>query len=169
MSMRRRLCSPGVFAVVAITLLPLLQWHCCHCQEGFVALVTMALLPSSMHRHLCHCHNGVVALVALAPLPILHGRCCPCCGGIIFLIALTYLPSQCMGVVTAITPALLPPLSWCVCVIAQVSLPFSCWHCCPWCAGISTLVTQASLPLMCLHCAVDLQASSPLMSWHVLS
>jgi hypothetical protein len=25
------------------------------------------------------------------------------------------------------------------------------------------------LPLLCLHCAVDLQVSTPLLSWHVLS
>jgi hypothetical protein len=154
--MRRRLCSPGVFAIIEITLLPSLQWcHCCH-QAGVVALIMMALLPSSMHRRLCNCHDGVVALVALAPLPTLHRHCCPCCAGIVVLIALTSLPSRRMGVVTIVAPVLLPLSSWHVCAIALVLLPLSCWCCCPWCTDISVLVAQASFPSLCLHCAVDL-------------
>jgi hypothetical protein len=129
----------------------------------------MALLPLSMHRHLCCCHNGVVALVALAPLPILPRHCCPCCTGVVVLIVLTSLPSRCMVVVTIDALALLLPLSWRVCAIALVLSPLSCWHCCPWCTGISALVMQESLPLLCLHCAVDSQASLPKLSWHVLS
>ncbi len=164
MLMRRHLCSPGIFAIVEILLLPLPKWHCCHLQVGVIALVTMVSLSSSMHRCLCHCHNGIVALIALVPLPRLHGHCCPHCTGVIVLIALTFLPSHCMGVVTVIAPVLLPPLTWCVCAVALVSLPLSHWHCCPWCADIIPLVAQASLPLLCLHCAVDLQVSSPLLS-----
>ncbi len=169
LSMHRLLCTPGIFAVIAITLLPFARWHCCRCQAGVVALVTMASLSSSIRRCLCHHHDGIVALVALAPLPTLHRYYCPCCASILFLIALTDLTSCHMGVVTIIAPVLLPPLSWCVCAIALVSLPLSHWHCCLWCTGISTLVMQTSLPLLCLRCAVDLQPSLPLLSWHVLS
>jgi hypothetical protein len=75
--MRRRLCSLSIFAVVAITLLPSLQWRCCHHQAGVVALVMMVSSPSSMRRHLCHCHDGIIALFVLAPLPTLHGCCRP--------------------------------------------------------------------------------------------
>jgi hypothetical protein len=167
--MPRCLCRPGVFAIVAIMLLPSPQWQRCCCQSGDVALVTMVLSPSLMHRHLCHCHNGIVALIALAPLPTLHGRCCPCCANVVVLIALTSLPSRCVSIVTVIAPALLPRSRWHVCAIALVSLPLSCWNCHPWCTDISALVAKASLPLLCLHCAVNLQASSPLLSWHVLS
>ncbi len=162
-------CSPGVFAIIAIALLPLLQLHHCHCQAGVVALVLMMLLPSLMRRHLCHCHNGIVVLIALAPLSTLHRSCPPCCTGIIVLIALTSFPSHCMGVATIITPALLHPSSWCVCAVVLVLLHWLYWHCFPWCTGISTLVAQASLPLLCLHPGVNFQATLPLLSWHVLS
>jgi hypothetical protein len=118
--MCRRLCSPGVFAIATIIMLPLSQWHCCPCQAGIVALVTMALSPSSMCRCFCHCHYGVVAIIALAPSPKLHGHCCPCCACIVVLIALTFSPSCCMDVITIVAPALLPPLSWHVSTIALV-------------------------------------------------
>jgi hypothetical protein len=167
-SMCRHLCSPGIFAIVAILLLPLSRWRHCRIQAGDVVLVTMASLPSLMCRRLCHGHNGIVALIALAPLPTLHGCCCPCNAGIVVLFLVTSLPSRCMGVVSVIAPALLPPLSWRVCTIALVLLPLSRWHCYPWCAGIIALIMQASLPLLCLHRAVDSQASSlPLLSWHL--
>ncbi len=169
LSMCRHLCSLGIFAIVAILLLPLTQWRCCRLQAGVVALVTMASLPSSMRRRLCHCHNDVAALVALVPSPTLHGHCCLCCTGVVILIALTSLLSHCMGIVTIVAPVLLPQLSCCVCTIALVLLPLSRWHCCPWCADIITLIAQASLPLLCLHCAVDLQVPSPSLSWHLLS
>ncbi len=169
MSMRRCLCSPGIFAIIAILLLLLLQWLCCPLQAGVVALDTMVSLPLSMHRHLCRCHDGIVALIVLAPLPRLHERCCPHCTCVIVLIALTSLPSHLMGVVTVIAPMLLPQLTWCFCAIALVSLPLSRCRCCPWCSDIIALVTQVSLLLLCLHCAVDLQASLPSLSWHILS
>ncbi len=115
--MRRHLCSPGIFAIVVITLFPLLQLHCCCCQAGVATFVTMASSPLSICRRLCSCHDGVAALVALVPLPTLHGHCCPYCTGIIFIILLAFLPSCCMGVVTVVAPALLPPLSWRVCAV----------------------------------------------------
>jgi hypothetical protein len=151
---------------------------CCHCNNT-VAHVAMASLPSSswcrcpwplsIRRRLYCCHNGIIALIALVLLPTLHGHCCPCYTSIAVLIELTSLPSHCMGAVTGVALALLPLLSWHVCAVALVSLPLSCWPCCPCCTGISAFVPQASLPLLYLCCAVDLQVSLPLLSWHVLS
>jgi hypothetical protein len=129
----------------------------------------MALLPFSMHRHPCHCHNGIVALIALALLPTLHRCCCPCCTGVVVLIALTSSPSHCMGVITIVAPTLLPPSSWRVCTIALVLLPLSHWCCHHWYTSISALVAQASLPLLCFRHADNSQASLALLSWHVLS
>jgi hypothetical protein len=104
-------------SIVAITLLPLLKWHCCCHQAGVVALIMLASLPSSMRGHLCHCHDGIVALVALVPLPTLHGCCCPCCTKVAFIILLTSLPSRSMGVITVVAPALLSLSSWRVCAM----------------------------------------------------
>jgi hypothetical protein len=123
--------SPGVFAVVAITLLSSSQWHHCHQHAGVVALVTMVSLPSSMHRNLCRCHDGAIALIVLASSSTLHGHCCPCCTAVVVIIMQTSLPSRCMGIVTIVVLALLPPLSWRVCVVMLVLLPLSCCHCCP--------------------------------------
>jgi hypothetical protein len=72
--MRRHLCSPGIFVIVEILLLPLLQWHQSGLLAGILTLVTMASSPSSMHSRLCHCNYYIIALVALAPLPRLHGH-----------------------------------------------------------------------------------------------
>ncbi len=124
--MRRGLWSPGVFAIVAIILLSVLQWRPCRHQAGVVALVMMVSSPLLMRRHLYHCHDDIVALIVLAPLPTLHRCCCPCCASVVFLIVLTYFLSRCMGVVTIIAPALLPLLSWRVCAIVLVLLPLSC-------------------------------------------
>ncbi len=114
----------------------------------------MVLLPSLNLHHCQHC-TGIVALVAPALLSLFH--------------SLISLPSRCVGIITNVAPALLPPLSWRVCTVALVSSPLPHWHCCPGCAGISTLIAQASLPLLCLCRAVDSQASLPVLSWHVLS
>jgi hypothetical protein len=113
----------------------------------------MASLPLLHWLHGQDC-TGVV-------LPLLPLRCSPYCADLFAL--------SCIGVITVITPVLLPPLTWHVCTVALVLLPLSHWHCCPQCAGIIALIAQASLPLLWLHCAVNLQASSPLLSWHVLS
>ncbi len=90
--MRRCLCSPGIFAIIMITVLPLLQWHCCRYQADVAALVTMVSLSSLMRRHLCRCHDDVVALVAMAQLPTLHGHCCPFCPSVVVIIPLTSCP-----------------------------------------------------------------------------
>ncbi len=142
--MCRHLCSPVVFAVVEITVLPSLWWRFRHCQAGVLTLVTMASSPSSMRRRLCNCHDGIIALVVLASLPTLHGHYCPCCTSVVVLIVLTSSPSRCMGVITIIAHDLLPPSSWCVCTVALMSLLLSHWYCSPWYTGISTLVSQAS-------------------------
>jgi hypothetical protein len=136
--MRRHLCSPGIFAIIVISLLPLLQWHCCCLQAGVVALVTMASLPLLMRGHLCHCYDGVITLLALAPLPTLHRHCCPHCAGVVVLIALTSLPSLCMGVVTVIAPVLISSSTWHVCAIAMVLSALSLsvrWYYHPLCAA----------------------------------
>jgi hypothetical protein len=157
--MRRHLCSPGVFAINAITLLPLLQWRCCRHQAGVVTLVTMALLPLLMHMYLCHCHNGVVALIVLAPLPTLHRHCHPYCASVVFLIALTSLPSNCMGAVTVIgivAPGVFALLRWCHCpchagVVAFCAvttfLPSSCRPLCPHYACIVQSICRHLCPL----------------------
>ncbi len=115
--MCRCLCIPGIFAIIAIMLLPLLQCCHCHCQAGVVILVTMASSPLSLRRHLCRCQDGVIALVAQVPSPTLHGRYPPCCTGIIVIIPLISLPSLCLGIVTVDASTLLPPLSWRVCAV----------------------------------------------------
>jgi hypothetical protein len=116
-SMCRRICSPGIFAIFAIMLLPSLQWHCYRCQACDVSLVMMTSLPSLMCRHLCRCHNGIIALVVLAQSPTLHGHCCPCCTSIVIIILLTFLALRCMGVVTIVALALLPPSSCRLCAM----------------------------------------------------
>ncbi len=81
--MCRGLCRPGIFAIITITLLPLLQWCCC--------CVNLVSLPLSRWHH-CHCwYAGVFALVMMAFLPLL--RCCYCqhCMGDIILVALVSL------------------------------------------------------------------------------
>jgi hypothetical protein len=115
--MCRCLCSPGIFAIIAIILLPSLQCCCCHCQAGVFILVMMASSPLSLRRHLCRCYDGDIALVALVPSPTLRGHYPPCCTGIIIIIPLTSLLSLCMGIVTIVAPALLPPSSWHVCAV----------------------------------------------------
>jgi hypothetical protein len=77
--MHKHLPSPGIFAVITTTLLPLLRLQCCHCQAGVIALVMIALSLLSMHRHFCHCHNGL--------LPSLRWRHCQHCMGIVALVA----------------------------------------------------------------------------------
>jgi hypothetical protein len=124
--MHRHLCRPGVFAIVTITLLPLLQWHHCHHQAGVIT-ITMALSPLLMHRHLCclplsqwHCHPccaSTIANIARALSHLLHG--------IVILIVLTSLPSHCIGIVTVVALVLMPPLSWRICAVALVLLPLS--------------------------------------------
>jgi hypothetical protein len=103
------------------------------------------------------------------PHKIARALYCPCYHCIVVLITLTSLPLCCIGIIIVIAPVLLPPSTWHVWAVALVSSPLSHWHCCPWCTGIIALNAQASLPLLCLHCAVNLQASSLLLSWHVLS
>jgi hypothetical protein len=125
LSMCRHLCSPGTYVVVAITLLSLSQWHCCHCQAGVVALITMALLPLLIPRHLPHCHIGVIAARALLLLLrrcchpycadlftlTLYGHCHCCCTGVVAPIKLACL-CRCTGVAALVTLVLLPLVRW---------------------------------------------------------
>jgi hypothetical protein len=128
----------------------------------------MVLLLSSMCRRLYRCYNGLVAFIALASLPTLHGRCLPCCASVIVFIVLTSSPHIAWALLLLLHQRCCPIKLACLrCCVGVVPLSHGCCH--PWYTGISTLVTQASLPLLCFCCAVDSQASSPLLSWHVLS
>ncbi len=97
------------------------------------ALMTMALLPISMHRHPCCCQAGVVALITIALLPLIRN-------GIVALFAMALSPSSswccppcCNGI--AITIDLVPLIACCQ-------------------AGVAALVVMALSLLMCrrLHC-----------------
>ncbi len=123
----------------------------------------MASSSSSMHRRFCCCNYGIVALVALAPIvsPLLLLCCSPYRTDLFALMSHWHHHRHCTGVVA---PVNLACLRCCASVFALATLNF-----CPRCTGIIALIAQASLPLFCLHCAVNLQASSPLLSWHVLS
>jgi hypothetical protein len=78
-SLIRRVFAIVMIAIVAhmtMATLPLLmRRRPCRCQDGVVALITMASLPLI--------HNGNVALIAMASLPSSSWRCSPCCNGII--------------------------------------------------------------------------------------
>jgi hypothetical protein len=113
----------------------------------------MASLSSLCWRHCQDC-TGIVS-------PLLPLRCSPYCADLFALMLHWRLHRHYTGVVAPVNLVYL-------CCCASV-LPLSHWHCCPWCAGFITLIAQASLPLLCLHCAVNFQASSPWLSWHVLS
>jgi hypothetical protein len=98
---------------------------------GIVALVRMALLPSSMRRHLCCCQASVVALVS----------CCQ--AGIVVLVVVASLPlmRRCL---CHCRNCNCYPHDICVVAIvdAQVSLPVSSWHCCSHNNGIVALDLQ---------------------------
>jgi hypothetical protein len=77
----------GVFAIVAIAIvarmtmasLPLLMRRSpCRCQAGFIALVTRVLSPL-----IC---SGIVALVVMALLPSSSWHHCPHCNGVAVII-----------------------------------------------------------------------------------
>jgi hypothetical protein len=48
----------GVIANIALSLLPALRWHHCHCRAGAFALVALALLPLLPS---CHCQHRELA------------------------------------------------------------------------------------------------------------
>jgi hypothetical protein len=89
-----------MFALMTMELLPLLMCRhpCCHqasidalikmaslplIYDEIVALVAMALLPSSSWRCCPHCNGIVVIINAQASLPSLLWQCCPHCDGIV--------------------------------------------------------------------------------------
>ncbi len=85
--------------VVKLALLPSLRWHCCRQCAGIfsivvmaiVALVTIELLPSLMHRHLCHCQTSITPSsldVKLVLSPLLWWYRCHWCTGIFATIAI---------------------------------------------------------------------------------
>ncbi len=66
----------------------------CHCQAGVVALITIGLLPLI--------RNGVVALVMMALLPSSSRHHCPCCNGIVVIIHVVALVAHHQAGVVAI-------------------------------------------------------------------
>ncbi len=97
-----------VFAIVVIAIVTLMTMallplsicrHPCHCQDGVIALVSMALSPlicnvvvalvamasllsSSWHHHPC-CNHVVVIINAQGSLPSLQCCYCPCCYSVV--------------------------------------------------------------------------------------
>jgi hypothetical protein len=102
-------------------------------QARVVNLVTMALLPLLMHRHLCHCCDGVIAIVDVqASLPLLSYRCCPCC-----LSSSWHCCPHHDGVIAINMQASLPLLQWQLLLLSQ-------WRCCcRQCRGVSAIVKLA--------------------------
>jgi hypothetical protein len=100
-----------------MALLPLMHRHLCIVTIRIVAFMTMALLPLSMRRCLCHCQDGVVSLVTIASLPLIHNsvvalvviaslpslswRCCPCCNGVAIIINVIALVARRQAGITA--------------------------------------------------------------------
>ncbi len=206
-----RWCS-GISAVVKLALLPLslvvklvllalLWWSCCHqCAGVFAvftlvifALVTMALLPSSMCRHLHRCWGsivacraGVVTLVMMASMPSMRRhlcccRDCDCCphnngfDAIVDAQATLLLSSwHCCphnnGVV-----ALYPHRHCCPCctgivaVLKLALLPLLQWHCCHHqCTGILAIIAMTLLPSLQWRCCRGCAASLLLLQWQLL-
>jgi hypothetical protein len=89
----RRFCNlcASIDALVALALLLLLRWRCCHCCSGNITSLRW-------HHHPL-CHASFVPVVAMVPLP-LHSFFCLCCTGVISIVALA-------------------------------TLLWLCWHCCP--------------------------------------
>jgi hypothetical protein len=92
---------------------------------AIVALVMMALLPSSMRRRLHHCSTSIVALVA----------CCQ--AGVVAIVMMALLLSMCRHLCHHNHCNCHPHENGIVVVVnAQTSLPSSSWHCCPCNNGI---------------------------------
>ncbi len=96
-------CCIGIFIIIN-------GRHPCHHHNGVFALIALVLLPL-MHRHLCHgcnghCHphdDGIIAIVDVqASLPSSSWHCHP----------LALLPLICDSLVALATMALLPFSSW---------------------------------------------------------
>ncbi len=127
--MHRQLHSPGVFGVIAITLLPLLQWCCCHPQAGCcphhnggVAIVDaqVSLLLSWWH---CHpCCTSAIANNAQALLPLLHQRHLPYHADLFALMLHGRCHHHCTGIVA---PIMLACLCHCAGVVVLVTLVLS--------------------------------------------
>jgi hypothetical protein len=87
-----------------MALLPLsMHRHPCHRQAGFVALVTMALLPLI--------HDGVVALVAMVLLPSSIWHCRPRRNGVIIINHDIALVACCQAGIVAVDVEASSPLS----------------------------------------------------------
>jgi hypothetical protein len=119
--------------------------------DGIVALVTMALLPSSSW-HCQPCCNGVIVIIDVQmSLPSLRWRCCPCHDGVVVLQTQAPLPLSQLQ--------LLPLLQWGLCrsqtsVVIKLALtPLLQWgHCHHQSAGVFAVVELALLPSLQLCC-----------------
>ncbi len=110
-------CCTGIVVLVAfallvvvLALLPLLHWHC--------DIIVLASSPTSLRWHCCHCFDGAIAVVQVS-LPLLHCHCCCHCAGIVAVVALALSPSMRL--------LFLPLLHWrclshCACVFAIIAL-----------------------------------------------
>jgi hypothetical protein len=89
-----------------MALLPLsMRRHPCHCQDGVVSLVTMALSPL-----IC---DGVVALVVIALLLSSSWHCCPHCNGVLIIIdVITLVACRQAGIAAINVQASLPLSQW---------------------------------------------------------
>ncbi len=111
-----------------------LQHRCpCNCQASIIALVTMASLPL-----IC---DGFVVLVTIALLPSSSWRCCSHCNGVVVIINVTALIACCQaGIVAINAQASLQLLQWKFLVLSH-------WrHCHCQCAGISAVDKLALSP-----------------------
>jgi hypothetical protein len=174
LSMHRCLCSPGIFAIIAIFLLPLLQWCSCCLHAGVVALVTMASSPSSMRRHLCRYQDGVVtphctgtiANIAWALLPLLHQLCCLYCADLFALTLHEHHHSHCTGVVAPVDLACLRCCTGVIALVTLALLPLVHWHYPPCCAGLFALVVIALCSRFSgVFALVELACTKPQTTW----
>jgi hypothetical protein len=65
-------CEAGVITHVAMVLLPSMCRVFAIVAIAIFVLMMMALLLLSMHRCPCHCRDGVIALVTMALLPLIR-------------------------------------------------------------------------------------------------
>ncbi len=78
----------GVVTHVAVALLPLMRKVFAIVAIAIFALMTIVVAPLLMHRHPCHCKDGVVSLVTMALLPLI------CNGVVAFIVMASLLPSS---------------------------------------------------------------------------
>ncbi len=145
--MRRRLCSPGIFAAVRIVLLLSLHWQHCHHQ-----VIKLVLLPSSRWHcchHPCTCIFTIVMVVLLPSLRqhhCQHWHCCPHCTDL-FPIMLHGCCKHCSTSIVA--PIELTCLRHCIGIVALSMLALAYLlrgPLCPFCAFVVQLIHRCLCP-----------------------